>query len=186
MLKYICLKEEHAKLILRWRMMPHITKFMLTDIEEDFEKHKRWLKSVINNESCKYWLISFESKYIGLVNLSEIDYRNKRCKTGYYIGEIEFIGLGALFLPPVYDYVFTKLKLNKIYGEVLDSNELILGIHKYHGWRNVGTFKNHVYKSGKYYDVHLIELLGSDWLNYRTKKTGQEIISVKKFDELFE
>ena len=35
MLKYICLKEEHAKLTLRWRLMPHVTKFMLTDINED-------------------------------------------------------------------------------------------------------------------------------------------------------
>ena len=79
MLKYIRLKKEHEELIFRWRMIPHVTKFMLTDIEEDFEKHKRWLKSVINNESCKYWLISFEGKYIGLVDLSEIDYVNKRC-----------------------------------------------------------------------------------------------------------
>lgn len=186
MLKYISLKEEHAKIILRWRMMPHVTKFMLTDIEEDFEKHKRWLKSVINNENCKYWLIFFEGKYIGLVNLSEIDYINNRCTMGYYIGEKEFTGLGALILPPVYDYVFNQLKLNKIYGEVLDGNDLILGIHKYHGWRDVGTFKNHIYKSGKYYDVHLIELFGSDWQYCSTKKPGQDKNSTYKLNELFE
>ena len=186
MLKYISLKEEHAKLIFKWRMMSHITKFMLTDIEEDFENHKRWLNSVTTNERCKYWLISFEGKYIGLVDLSEIDYVNKRCTVGYYIGEKEFVGLGALFLPPVYDYVFYELKLNKIYGEVLDGNNLILGIHKYHGWSNVGVYKNHVIKSGKYFDVHLVELLSTEWKNYRTRKGNKEKDSVFKSYELFE
>ena len=186
MLKYIRLKKEHEELIFRWRMIPHVTKFMLTDIEEDFENHKRWLKSVINNESCKYWLISFEGKYIGLVNLSEIDYINKRCTAGYYLGEKEFMGLGALFLPPVYDYVFNIMKLKKIYGEVLEGNDLVLGLHKYHGWRNIGTYKNHVIKSGKYFDVHLVELLSTEWKNYRTRKGNKEKDLVFKSYELFE
>jgi UDP-4-amino-4,6-dideoxy-N-acetyl-beta-L-altrosamine N-acetyltransferase len=185
MLKYISLKEEHAKLIFTWRLMPHVTKFMLSDIDEDLVKHKKWVKSIINNKKCKYWLISFEGKYIGLVDLSGIDYVNKRCTVGYYIGEKEFVGLGALFLPPIYDYVFNKLRLNKIYGEVLEGNDLILGIHKYHGWRNVGTFNNHIYKDGKYYDVHLVELHSIDWLNYRTRKTGQDKMSAHNFEELF-
>lgn len=186
MLKYISLKKEHAKLILRWRMMPRVTKYMLTNVEEDFEKHKRWLNDVINKKNCKYWVISYGGKEIGLVNLSKIDIINKRCTMGYYIGETEFTGLGALFLPPVYNYVFNKLNLIKIYGEVMDGNDLILGIHKYHGWRNVGTFKNHIYKNDKYYDVHLLELLASDWFSKWSNKTSQLINSINKYDELFE
>jgi UDP-4-amino-4,6-dideoxy-N-acetyl-beta-L-altrosamine N-acetyltransferase len=186
MLKYISLKEEHAKLVFTWRLMPHVTKFMLSDIDEDLEKHKKWVKSIINNKNCQYWLILFEDQYIGLVDLSEIDYINKRCTVGYYIGEKEFVGLGALFLPPVYDYVFNKLRLNKIYGEVLEGNDKILGIHKYHAWRNVGVYKNHVIKSGKYFDVNLVELLSTDWKNYRKRKANKEIFSVFKSYELFE
>ncbi len=186
MLKYIRLKEEHAKLTLKWRLMPHVTKFMLTDINEDFEKHNKWVKNKINNINCKYWLISYNGKNIGLVNIDDIDYTNKRCTVGYYIGEKDFVGLGAMFLPPVYDYVFYELKLNKIYGEVLDGNNLILGIHKYHGWRNVGVYKNHVIKSGKYFDVHLVELLSTEWKNYSTRKGNKEKDSVFKSYELFE
>jgi UDP-4-amino-4,6-dideoxy-N-acetyl-beta-L-altrosamine N-acetyltransferase len=159
---------------------------MFTDIEKDFEKHKKWMNDVLNKENCKYWLISYCGENIGLVHLSEIDYIHKRCTTGYYIGAKEFMGRGAVFLPPVYDYVFNKLKLNKIYGEVLEGNGLILGIHEFHGWRNVGAFKNHVYKNGKYYDVHLLELLGTDWLNFKTKESNQEKKSLSNPYELFE
>ena len=143
-------------------------------------------KNKINNINCKYWLISYNGKNIGLVNIADIDYTNKRCTVGYYIGEKDFVGLGTMFLPPVYDYVFYKIKLNKIYGEFLDGNNLILGIHKYHGWRNVGVYKNHVIKSGKYFDVHLVELLSTEWKNYRTRKGNKEKDSVFKSYELFE
>ncbi len=185
-LRYINFREEHAKLIYSWRIKPHITKFALTDMEEDFEKHKKWLKKIINDESCKYWIISFEGKNIGAVNLSEIDFLNMRCTAGCYIGEKEFIGLGALFLPPVYDYAFKNLKLNKLYGEVLEGNNLMLGIHKYCGWRNVGIYKNHINKNGRYYDVHLIELFRKDWMNFRINKSNHEKISVNESDQLFE
>ena len=166
--------------------MPHVKNFMLTDMDEDFEKHKKWIKSKISNPDCKYWLISYDGSKIGLVNLGDIDYTNKRCTVGYYVGEQEFIGLGAMFLPPIYDYVFYELKLNKIYGEVFDGNNLILEIHKYYGWRNIGTFKNHIYKNGKYYNVHLVELLGTEWKNYRKEKGDQNKSSIVLSNELFE
>lgn len=186
MLKYISLKEEHSKLIFSWRMRPHVTKFMLTNLDDDVEKHKKWIKSKIDNQNCKYWLISYDNIKVGLVNLSDIDYVNKRCTVGYYIGEKEFMGLGAMFLPLVYDYIFYKLKLNKIYGEVLEGNNMILGIHRYHGWRNVGLFNKHIYKSGKFYDVHLLELLGSDWINYSIKKRNVGKNYMFKSDVLFD
>ena len=186
MLKYIKLRKNHLKLIIKWRTMSHVTKYMFTDVEKDFEKHKKWMNDVLNKENCKYWLISYCGENIGLVYLFKIDYINKRCTTGYYIGAKEFIGRGAVFLPPVYDYVFNKLKLNKIYGEVLDGNDLILGIHKYHGWRKVGTYNNHIYKSGKYHDVHLIELLNSDWTKFRKKNIRHSNKLVDMSDELFE
>ncbi len=163
MLKYISLKENHTKLILKWRLMPHVTKFMCSDIDKDFEKHNKWYKGLINNKKCKYWLISYDGKNIGLVYLTEIDYYNGRCKLGFYIGEQEYIGLGGLFLPPVYNYIFSIMGLQKIYGKVLDGNALIITIHKLHGWRRVGTYKNHICKNSIFHDVHLFELLKNDW-----------------------
>ena len=75
-----------------------------------------------------------------------------------------------IFLNPLYRYVFTKLNLNKVYGEVVEGNDTMLRIHKYHGWRKVGTYKNHIQKGGKYLDVHIMELLRSEWLNDKKNK----------------
>ena len=41
-------------------------------------------------------------------------------------------------------------------------------------------------KSGKFYDVHLLELLGSDCLNYRIKKRNVGKNYIFKSDELFD
>ena len=180
MLKYISLKEEHAKLIFKWRLMPHVTKFLCTDIDEDFEKHKNWVKSKITDQHCKYWLIIYEKQSIGLVYITEIDFINCRCKLGFYIGEKEYIGLGGLFLPPVYDYIFGTMRLNKIYGEVLNGNELIMQIHKYHGWRKVGTHKNHIVKKSIFYDIHLFELVKDGWLNKQNTKLNKYNVFIEK------
>ena len=64
MLKYIRLKEEHAKLTLRWRLMPHVTKFMLSDIDEDLEKLKKWVKSIINNKRLLKSHYFLKNKYL--------------------------------------------------------------------------------------------------------------------------
>ena len=164
MLKYIVVKEKHIRLILRWRMMPHVTKNMLSQIENSLGQQKQWFKDIEEDKSSIYWVISYENKLIGLAYITNIDYNNYRCKLGYYIAEIEYIGLGGLFLPPVYNYIFYKLELNKIYGEVLDGNDMMISIHKYHGWREVGTYNKHIVKDNKYYDIHLFELFKDDWV----------------------
>ena len=170
MLKYSQVKEEHIKLILGWRRMPHVAKNMLSDIENSIEKQGQWFKNIGKDKSSIHRIISYENKFIGLVYITNIDFNNNRCKLGYYIAEIEYIGLGGLFLAPVYNYIFYKLELNKIYGEVLDGNSLIISIHKYHGWRAEGTYKKHIIKENKYYDIHLFELLKDDWLNNNHSK----------------
>ena len=37
-------------------------------------------------------------------------------------------------------------------------------MHQIHGYREVGNYRDHLYKNGQYYDViFLIELLAEDW-----------------------
>ena len=168
MLKYIRLTEEHLKLVLKWRIMPHIAKNMLSNIENNNEKQKKWFRNIEKDKSSIYYLISYENKLIGLLYITNIDFINNRCKIGFYIAEKEYRGLGGLFLTPVYNYIFYKLGLNKIYGEVLDGNDLIISIHKYHGWRRVGTHRKHVFKKNIFYDVHLFELLKDSWFKNQT------------------
>ncbi len=164
MIKFLKLKEEHMQMVLDWRIKKEVSQFMFTRIEYDLKKQIDWFRAISMDSSVIYWIIVFKNKPIGLINIAAIDLISKKCNAGFYIGELEYRQLSALVLPYFYNHVFEKLGFNKIYGEVIDGNANILKIHLMHGYRLIGTFKNHILLDDEYRDVHIIELIGSEWL----------------------
>jgi len=164
MIRFSKLKKEHMAMVLDWRIKDEVSQFMFTRIERDLKKQIDWFRAISTNSSVAYWIIEYQCKPIGLINLADIDLVSKKCNAGYYIGELEYRQISALILPYFYNYVFKDLGFNKIYGEVIDGNQNILKIHLMHGYRLVGTFKNHVLLDGLYRDVHIVELARSEWL----------------------
>lgn len=163
MFKFIRLKEKHLEMVLNWRTKESVTKFMNTDIEYNLDNQKKWFDKVSNSETEKYWIIYFKDKPIGLISLNDIDYYNKRTRWGYYIGEDEYRMYGAIIPHYLYYYVFKILGLNKVNAEILEGNENVLKLNLLHGYREVGVFKEHIYKYNKFHDLHLVELMKEDW-----------------------
>lgn len=163
MIRFEKLKRDHLDLVLKWRISEHVSKVMLTKVENNLDLQNAWYKKIICDPSKKYWIINFNDIPIGLINLDAIDLKNSRCKAGYYIGDLSYLTLGGLIPVYLYNYVFTLLKLNKIYGEVVSSNGRMLRLHDLHGFRRVGTLKKHVFKDGEFLDVVIVELINEDW-----------------------
>jgi UDP-4-amino-4,6-dideoxy-N-acetyl-beta-L-altrosamine N-acetyltransferase len=174
MMRFIKLREENLAMIMRWRLKPEVSEYLFTDVENDMDKQLQWFKRVSQDDTCRYWLIYYQDIPIGVINLAAIDLVNKRCSAGYYIGEMDYRQLGAMILPYLYNYVFLKMKLKKIYGEVMAENKSILQIHKMHGFRQVGSYQKHIFKKGRFHDVILIELMAESWLQ---KKRYQHYIA---------
>ena len=167
MIKLVKLREEHLQIVLDWRVKPEVAQFMLTQVEYNLDKQKAWFKKISIDNSVAYWIIEYQGKPIGLINLADIDRSAKKCSAGYYIGEMGYRQLSAFVLPYFYNFVFKVLKFNKIYGEVVDGNDSILKIHLMQGYRLVGTLKDHHYKDDRYFDVHVVELMSDAWLKQK-------------------
>lgn len=170
MFRFVKLKEEHLTQVLQWRIKPEVSKFLFTKISNDMEKQLQWFKRIDADPRYKYWLIEYQGQNIGVINLSEYDLTNKRCNAGFYIGETQFNYLGGAVLPYIYNYVFNDLKLNKIYGEVVEGNQ-ILKIHLLHGYTHVGTFHDHIVIDDQFHNVHLVELLSKNWNKMKRYKS---------------
>lgn len=164
MLRFAKIREEHLELILQWRRQPAVTSVMITDVELDMDKQRRWLERISSDPSVRYWMIELDAKPLGVINLAEISPQHRRCSAGYYIGDLDYRQLGAVIPPYLYNYVFRQLRLNKIYGEVVASNAAVLRMHALHGYRVVGTYEKHVVKDGEFLDLVAIELLAETWL----------------------
>ncbi len=164
LIKFARLEEKHLEMVMGWRVKPDITRYMFTDVEYDLDKQRRWFHKISGDDTYRYWIIYFRDIPIGLVNLAAIDRVNRRCTAGYYIGELEYRSLGALIPPFLYNYVFHVMEFRKIYGEVIAGNENILKLHALHGFRQVGVYRDHVFRDRRFHDVVLIELLAESWL----------------------
>jgi len=88
------IKQDDLEMIMKWRMDPDVTKYMYTDPKLSIEKQLEWYDKVSGSISEKYWLIVIDDTAIGVLNLTEIDERNKRCSWAYYIGDTSFRGRG--------------------------------------------------------------------------------------------
>jgi len=163
MLKFLKIKEEDLELILNWRTLPEVTRYMVTDIEYNMENQIKWYQKIRTDESSKYWMISYQDNKIGLIYLTDIDYKNKHCTWGYYIGENAYRSIGGIIPPYLYNYVFHEMKFNKIIAEVIEGNQNIMKLHELHGYRFVGKYEKHIYKYDKYHDFFIYELHCTTW-----------------------
>ncbi|WP_346887105.1 UDP-4-amino-4,6-dideoxy-N-acetyl-beta-L-altrosamine N-acetyltransferase [Clostridium sp. UBA1056] len=157
------------ELIMTWRMKPEVTRYMYTDPVLTMETQLKWFYSTQDNDSVKYWIIKFDGVKIGLINICDIDYKNKRCSWAYYIGDTSFRGRGIATLLEcnIYDYVFDDLNLNKLCCEVFTSNEKVISIHEKFGSVVEGTLKQHIYKNGDFFDIVTMGITRDKWENIK-------------------
>ena len=167
MFRFARLRREDMRKVLEWRTQPTVSAAMVTDVVPDYDKQLAWFDRISCDPTCRYWTILHRGQPIGVINLAEISDSHRRCNAGYYVGDLRFKQLGGMVPPYLYNHVFRRLGLNKIFGEVLATNEGILRLHDAHGYRRVGVYKDHILKGGRFIDIVAIELLAESWLGMR-------------------
>lgn len=88
----VCLKRLTKKDIEQvriWRNHPSIQQHM--DYQEHITPHMQeaWFNN-INNQYNFYFLIQYQKKNIGVIHMSDIDYKKKIAKSGIFIGDLTY------------------------------------------------------------------------------------------------
>jgi UDP-4-amino-4,6-dideoxy-N-acetyl-beta-L-altrosamine N-acetyltransferase len=161
-IQFLKMTREHMPQVLAWRCQEDVSRYMYTDIEYNLENQYRWFEKVSCASNEKYWVISIKGEGAGLFSLHNIDLHNRKASWGYYIGEQKFRMLGAIVPFYSYNYVFFTLGLHKLIAEIMEGND-ILKMHLAHGCREVGVHRQHIWKYERFHDVHVVEMLRSDW-----------------------
>jgi UDP-4-amino-4,6-dideoxy-N-acetyl-beta-L-altrosamine N-acetyltransferase len=164
-IKFITLRKKHLEIIRHWRNSPEVSRYMNTAQHITSQSQSQWFAAIKNDPACKYWVVNVDGKDIGLVYLTNIDNVNKRCYWGDYIGDLSMQGkgLGKLIEYNVLNYVFGKMNLHKLCGEVLEFNQKVLYIHQYFGFTIDGILRQHISKNGQYYNLVNISYLKTEW-----------------------
>ena len=157
--------EDDRRRILDWRNSPDVAAYMYSDHVISQVEHDRWFDGLAGDGRRRYWIIEVNGEPVGLANLADIDLTHRRCAWAYYLASpsVRGLGVGSFVEFRVIEHVFGTLKLEKLWCEVLASNEAVWKLHLLHGFEREALFRAHVIKNGDRVDVIGLGLLSQDW-----------------------
>lgn len=165
------IKEDELEMIMKWRMLPEITRYMYTDPQLTIKAQSEWYRANQEDDLTQIFMIEVNQVPIGVLNIYNIDRKNLKCEWGYYIAvkEMRSLELALALEWNVYDYVFEELRLSKLQGEVFSFNKAVIRIHKMCGSEVEDELKGHIYKNGELLDVTRFIINKEKWHTIKGK-----------------
>jgi len=161
-------KVEDAAMTLKWLTDPGVTRYLYTDINHDVTAQENWITRCKSRTDFLHFIMCVNDRPIGYLSFADYDRHNRRCSTGNYIYQYEDRRrYGGLLHTFIMDYAFFKLDCHKVVNSFMGGNDRILRIQQVLKLNYVGLYRDHIYKHGRYYDVHVFELLRSEWEKQR-------------------
>jgi len=163
------LGSDDLELVRTWRNSPAVAQYMYTADPISSEQQQAWYARISQDASVQYWLIYYQDRPVGVANLYAISSRNRSCYWAFYLGEenLHGSGIGAKVELAVLEYVFEKLKMNKLSCEVFVTNEKVVTMHEKFGFRREAYFRQHIYKDKAFIDVVGLAILRREWQQVR-------------------
>lgn len=156
---------DDAAMLLAWRTDPAITRFMFTDLDHaDAERQRAWLSAMEARADFRHFVIEHDGRPVGYLSYTDIDPVHRRCSTGSYMAAERDRRMLAGYLHAfIMDYAFERLGMNKVVNFFMAGNDNVIRIQSVLKCRPVGVLKEHVFKYGRFHDVHVFETLKSEW-----------------------
>ncbi|MDQ6883200.1 MAG: GNAT family N-acetyltransferase [Candidatus Dormibacteraeota bacterium] len=157
---------EEAEVMRAWFADPDITRFLLLLFPPTLAAEKDWIETMGKAQDHVIWAIEHQGRLIGTTGLHHIDWANQRAGTGTVIGDKSAWGKGIAseVMALRTRYAFTQLPLRKLHSSVIDGNAASLRAQHKTGYREVGRYREHEFRDGRWRDEILTEVLKSDWL----------------------
>jgi hypothetical protein len=158
-----------VELVRNWRNDKNVSRYMYTDHYITKEEHQRWIENLKKGTTAKAWIIRYNGKPVGLVSLSDIDYKNKTASWGFYIADetLRGKGIGSATLYKLMKYVFDEMNFNKMHTMVLENNPVAMQLYEKFGFKKEETFRKHILKNSKFHNIVRMAILREEWASLR-------------------
>ena len=125
------------------------------------------------DERGRCWIVELDEEPAGIAALYDIDQHNRRCAWAFHPADASDRALDAYVEYWLLEYVFEGLKFEKLWCEVLASNEALWRLHESFGFIVEARFRGHVATSESRADVLGLGLLAADWRERRQAMAGR-------------
>ena len=139
LINFINTSLEEKKMILKWRNHPNIKKWMYNQKEISLDSHLNFIESLKSFKDKIYFLVKMNKEYIGVIDFTSIDYKNKSTCFGLYSNPYnKTAGIGTILLKTIIDYAFNSLNMNILKLEVFEINKKALNLYKKFNFKKTG------------------------------------------------
>jgi RimJ/RimL family protein N-acetyltransferase len=156
------IKKSDLKSCIKWFSDPEVVKFLSTSVKNITEEQElEWFNFIKDSENDFVFAIISKNDgvYIGNCGLHKIDWNEKNCEFGIFIGNKDYWnkGYGTDALKSLMNFVFCDLKLQKIKLLVYEYNCRAKKVYDNCGFILVDTLKKHHLYNNIYWDTFVME-----------------------------
>jgi len=118
------LTHDKIELVRNWRNDPKIVQYMEFRDYISTEMQEKWF-SKMDSDHHFYFIIEYDKKEIGLINIRDIDYIQKTGESGIFISDNDYLNSDVSFRSVlcIFDYFFETLNLEKVIAHILKDNK---------------------------------------------------------------
>ncbi len=118
-------------------------------------------KDIYEVKQLRLVISSNGNEAIGLIDLFDFDFKNKRAGVGILIKDVKNrnTGYGSEALTLLINYCFNKLNLHQLYCSVTEENLSSLKLFVNQGFEKVGLKKDWNFVNGKFKNEYLLQLI---------------------------
>ena len=130
-------------------------------------QQEKWYENNINNmNNLRFIIETKEDGAIGLITLTEIDWKNRKAINGIKILDKNSRkkGIGIDSLMAIMRYCFDELQLHRLETTRFLDNIASEKLYNKCGWKEEGIKRECIYKNGKWRDLVFTGILKSDYL----------------------
>ena len=128
-------------------------------------QQRKWFENLQNrNNELRLIIETKEHGAIGIVMLTNIDWKNRCAQSHSKIanGDFRGRGYGTMASAALVNYAFKELNLHCIYSHVLEHNEASKRVREKIGFIKEGILRDRVYKNGKYHNVEVWSIINTN------------------------
>ena len=152
----------------RWETDPRVIKYLSFDENRSYEDVvTEALYNKLDSTKMDFTIVDRErSEPVGRIYISRLDRHSDSLDiTKFYIGDPSLWGkgVGREIMLELLEYCFTFLHMERVTLDYYTGNKRACTLYESLGFKKEGVARNATKKDGKFYDLHLMSILRSEF-----------------------
>jgi UDP-4-amino-4,6-dideoxy-N-acetyl-beta-L-altrosamine N-acetyltransferase len=154
--------EDDLPMVLAWRNHPEVRRYMFTQHEISFAEHTQWFMRVVQDNTRRLLIVQEQGSPIGYVQFSNVE-PGGVADWGFYARPAAAKGTGSKLGASALDHAFGQLKLHKVCGQAIDTNQASIRFHERLGFKREAVLRDQKRMNDQYQTLICFGLLAHEW-----------------------